>query len=73
VGEGRFLSAVGASVKVSGQEVPAVLTQHLLSALNPIIDVEHDLGLSDWLFVTSVEVGQGILTVRARVTIPVKK
>ena len=72
VSEGRYLNAADAIVKLNGKEIPALLTQRLLQGLNPIIDVDRDLGLGDWLYVTSAEVGEGILTVRGRVTIPRK-
>ena len=72
VTEGRYLNAAEAKVSISGRAVPERLTQRLLQSLNPIIDVDRDLGLSDWLYVTSAEVGEGILIVRARVTIPLK-
>ena len=71
--DGRFLNAVGADVKVNGMPVPPPLTERLMQSLNPIIDVQRDLGLADWLYVTGVEVAEGILTVRARVTIPRKR
>lgn len=68
--EGRYLNAADATVLLNGREIPARLTESLLRNLNPILDVERDLRLSDWLYVTEAEIGDGILTVRARVTIP---
>ena len=72
VSEGRYLNAVEAAVKLNGQAVPAALTERLLQSLNPIIDVERDLGLGQWLYATGVAVEHGILKVRARVSIPLK-
>jgi hypothetical protein len=73
IAEGRFLNAIDAVVSVGGKPLPAALTEKLLRSLNPILDIDRDLGLRDWLYVTDAEIGEGILTVRARVTIPQKQ
>jgi len=70
IAAGRRLNAVDAKITLGGRELSAPLTETLLRTLNPIIDIERDLGLGDWLYVTDAEIGDGILTVRARVTLP---
>ncbi|MGC8667012.1 MAG: LmeA family phospholipid-binding protein [Chthonomonadales bacterium] len=73
VREGRYLDAVSAKVSVGGREVPASLAARLLAVMNPVLDVERDLHLGDWLYVTGLELQQGAALVRARVTIPAKR
>ncbi len=73
IADGRYLNAVNATVMMNGKPLAPALAERLLGSLNPIIDVERDLRLSDWLYVTDAEIGDGTLTVRARVTIPRKE
>jgi hypothetical protein len=72
VADGRYLNAVDATVVLNGSPVSAAVTASLLRILNPVIDIERDLKLGKWLYVTGAEIGDGILTVRAKVTIPLK-
>lgn len=68
--DGRFLNAAPNVVMMNGKPLEREAGAALIRSLNPIIDVDRDLGLGDWLYVTGAEIGDGILTVRGRVTIP---
>lgn len=73
VRDGRYLDAVDPRVRVGGREVPEPLKTRLLAVMNPVLDVERDLHLGDWLYVTGLELRQGDVVVHARVTIPLKR
>lgn len=70
--DGRYLNAVNATVKLGDKPVLPSLALQMQQIVNPIIDVDKDLGLGEWLYITSAEIGEGILTVRGRVHIPAK-
>ncbi len=73
VAEGRYLNAVDATVLLNGKPLAPAVTDQLLKTLNPIIDVDKDLHLGDWLYVTDAEIGEGTLTVQGKVRIPLVK
>jgi hypothetical protein len=73
VRQGRYLDAVDARVTVGGREVPTSLASRLMAMLNPVLDVERDLHLGDWLYVTGLVFQQGSVIVHARVTIPLRQ
>jgi len=70
--DGRRINAVGAKVYVDDRLVAPALADRLMQMLNPLIDVERDLGLGDWVRLTHAELGDGLLTVYGSITIPNK-
>jgi hypothetical protein len=68
--EGRYLELSEPVMLLNGREVSAELAQNRARAINPVLDIDRDLGLAGFLYITEVEVGQGILTIRGRATVP---
>ena len=72
ISEGRYLNAENPTVSLNGTPMPRTMAIQLLKTVNPIIDIDKDLGLGEWLYITSAEIAEGKLTVRGRIHIPVK-
>jgi hypothetical protein len=70
VRDGRYLDAVNTIMRLNGKEAAASLTQSIVRTLNPVLDIDKDLGLGGYIYMTRAEIGQGILTVFGRATIP---
>lgn len=68
--EGRYLNLADPSVYISGKEAPPEFTQNLLKRVNPIVDLESDLGIGDYIYMAEARLGPGILTIRGRATVP---
>lgn len=68
--EGRYLNLADPTVSIDGKEAPSVFTQNLLNRVNPIVDLESDLGIGNYIYMTEVRLGAGILTIRGRATVP---
>ncbi|MER3558378.1 MAG: hypothetical protein C4336_02125 [Armatimonadota bacterium] len=52
--EGRYLDLASAQIEIEGTALPPETVEQLRRWLNPIIDVERDLGIYDGLQVDSV-------------------
>lgn len=68
--EGRYILIVDPLLRVNGKETTPQFAQAALKPFNPILDIEKDLGLGGFVTVEDVEIGEGILTVRGRATVP---
>jgi hypothetical protein len=68
--EGRYLFIEEPSIQIDGKNPNPLFVQSLLKTLNPVIDLEKDLGLGSFVFVTDVEIGEGAVNLRGRATIP---
>ncbi|HXG24627.1 MAG TPA: hypothetical protein VNJ09_08750 [Chthonomonadales bacterium] len=68
--EGRYLNLVDPSVSMNGKEATPEFTQNLLNRVNPIVDLETDLGIGDYIYMAEARLGPGILTIRGRATVP---
>jgi len=67
---GRNLHLANPVIFLDGKEAAPELTQNLLQRINPIVDLEGDLGIGDYLFMTEAHLGMGTLTIRGRATVP---
>ncbi|MCS7273623.1 MAG: hypothetical protein NZ550_05695 [Fimbriimonadales bacterium] len=68
--EGRFLDLAEMQVDIEGASLPAQSAELLRQFLNPIIDVERDLGLYDGLAIDVVQSEVGRMRAQGRVWIP---
>src|SRR6185295_5508534 len=59
VREGRYLDAIDPVMKLNGKEAAPSLTLSILKTLNPVLDIDRDLGLGGYIYVTRAEIGQG--------------
>jgi hypothetical protein len=55
---------------LNGRETAPAFAQTRANAINPVLDIDRDLGLAGFLYITEVEVGEGIVTIRGRATVP---
>lgn len=70
VRNGRQVVIDHVQVSMEGEQLPASVVQKVVSALNPVLDVERDLHLGSAFVVERVEQGDGFLTLRGRATVP---
>lgn len=70
VREGRTLELTDALVRLNGSVVDKATTEGILKLVNPVLDLRNDLKMDSFLSLTAVEIGERLLTVRGRVTIP---
>lgn len=68
--DGRHVDVSDAAMKINGKEAAPGFVQTVLRNLNPIVDADKDLGLGAYVFVTDVEVGEGIVTLRGQAHLP---
>lgn len=68
--EGRLLEISEPVMLLNGRETAPAFAQARVNAINPVLDIECDLGLAGFLYITEVEVGEGIVTIRGRATVP---
>jgi hypothetical protein len=68
--DGRFVIVTEPTLRMDGKEVPPLLAQNLLLGINPVLDIERDLGLGGYVTITDVEIGEGIVILRGRADFP---
>lgn len=71
--DGRYLDLADVQIQIEGANLPPESTELLRQFLNPIIDIERDLGLYDGLAVDSVVSEAGKMRALGRVWIPRKR
>ncbi len=64
--EGRYLFLEEAVVKVNGRPVPEAFARNILRTLNPILDIDRDLGLGKSFTLEKVEIRDGTAVVFGR-------
>lgn len=70
VRSGRQLVIEDVQISVEGEELPASVVQKVVSALNPVLDVERDLHLGSAFIVERVEQADGFVKLIGRATVP---
>jgi hypothetical protein len=70
VREGRELVIEDAQVSVEGESLPPALVQKLVTALNPVLDVERDMRLGSMFIVERAEQQDGFVKLIGRATVP---
>ncbi|MCS6949275.1 MAG: hypothetical protein RMM06_07560 [Armatimonadota bacterium] len=70
VRDGRQIVAEQVQVSLEGTDLNPTLVQKVLSALNPILDIERDLRLGRAFIVERVEQGEGFIKLIGRATVP---
>ncbi len=70
VREGRYVVVEQAQVHLEGTELHHELVQKVVSALNPILDIERDLQLGKAFFAERVELQSGFIKLAGRATVP---
>jgi hypothetical protein len=68
--EGRFLDIIEPTILLNGKETSPVFAQTRARAINPVLDVDRDLGLAGFLYINEVEIGEGIITIRGKASVP---
>ncbi|MFN3690458.1 MAG: hypothetical protein ACK4UU_05985 [Fimbriimonadales bacterium] len=68
--DGRYLDLAEVSIEIEGADLPPESTNLLRQFLNPIIDIDRDLGLYDGLSVERVQSERGRMRARGAVWIP---
>lgn len=71
--EGRYLDLAEAQIEIEGAELPPQAVELLRQWLNPIIDLERDLGIYDGLYVDSVVSEAGRMRAVGKAWIPAPK
>jgi len=71
--DGRYLDLAEVHLEIEGANLPSESANLLRRFLNPIIDLERDLGLYDGLAIDAVISEQGRMCARGRVWIPDKR
>ncbi len=71
--EGRYIDLVRPVMQLNGQPLAPVFVANVLKQINPVLDISADLGLSGYLTLSSVTIGDGAVTVFGRATIPLRE
>jgi hypothetical protein len=67
---GRYLDLVNPEIRLSGSPLTPEAAASLLKGINPVLDVESDLGLGGYFTITQVEIREGFVLARGSATIP---
>ncbi len=70
VREGRYVDAVNMSIALNNKEAAPFMRDTIVNSLNPVLDLEKDLGLGAYFHATAIEIGKGTLTMRGRAMVP---
>jgi len=70
VRDGRQVVIDNAQVRVEGEDLPPAVVQKVISALNPVLDVERDMSLGSLFVVERVEQEDGFVKLIGRATVP---
>jgi hypothetical protein len=70
VRDGRQVVIDNAQVRVEGEDLPPAVVQKVISALNPVLDVERDMNLGSMFVVERVEQEDGFVKLIGRATVP---
>ncbi len=70
IDEGKFANLVDTTILLNNKPVVGPFAQAMLKMVNPVIDVDKDLGLDGTFYAVSVEIANGIATVYGKVTVP---
>lgn len=68
--DGLRLLLTDVQLQLEGENLPAGVTQKVLSALNPVLDVARDLGLGSAFRIEKVELRSGFIRLIGRATVP---
>ncbi len=68
--EHRFVDLTAPVVTLNGKLLPTKDAEIVLSAVNPLLDLENDFGLRGFFLLDTISVGDSSLTLRGRMTIP---
>jgi hypothetical protein len=69
VRDGRQVVIDNAQVRVEGEDLPPAVVQKVISALNPVLDVERDMNLGSMFVVERVEQEDGFVKLIGRATV----
>ncbi len=68
--DGRFANLVSTTITLNGKPVVGPFMQSMLKMVNPVIDVDKDLGMGGTFYALSVEIRNGAATVYGKATVP---
>lgn len=68
--DGLRLLLTDVQLQVEGKDLPPAVTQKVLSALNPVLDVQRDLRLGSAFVIERAEVHSGFVRLIGRATVP---
>lgn len=68
--DGRYVQLVEPALKLNGKPLTPAFAQSLLKSVNPVMDLEKDLGLSGYFTATEVVIGEGRVTVKGIARVP---
>ncbi len=70
VRDGRQVVIENAQVRVEGEDLPPAVVQKVVSALNPVLDVERDMHLGSMFIIERAEQEEGFVKLIGRATVP---
>ncbi len=70
VRDARQVVVADAQIRMEGEPLASSVVQKVLSALNPVLDIERDLQIGSAFRIERVELGDGILKLIGRATVP---
>lgn len=68
--DGVLVNLTAPILRYNGKEPTPAFAQTLLRSINPVLNINSDLGLNGFFLIREIEIGQGQITVRGRATIP---
>lgn len=68
---GRYVVLIESTIKLNGKEALPQFVQTLHKSVNPVVDIDKDLGLGGTFYAKELEVGDGFLKVRGAARVPV--
>ncbi len=67
---GRYIDFADPVILLNRSFLAPQVAQSLLKGINPVLDVQTDLGLSGFFTLTDIEIGDRFVTIRGRATVP---
>lgn len=67
---GRYVDLIDARIVLNGVRLTPLQARNLITQLNPVLDIEKDLGLGGFLSLTQVEIDDGFVRLEGRATLP---
>jgi hypothetical protein len=68
--DGKYVDIVNPVFQINGKEVSPETARILVQRFNPILDIEQDLALHRYFNLSNVEIGEDVLTLTGKITVP---
>ena len=70
--DGRYLVFNASRLTFNGADANPLFAKSMLDSINPVLDIQRDLGLGAYLALTDVETKEGAVIVKSKLTIPAR-